>query len=389
MVMTWSNANAGAQVAGMPRPSVLNPLLPPEHDVLQAFALEEVQELIDGLVEQVALVNCDGRIIAVNKRWRRQVEQQARYGLHISRDYDAFLSGLIEDGDEGAAPILKAFREIAGGTRRSFHCIYRGSGAFEGYDFNVVIAALHVHEGRHVLVSVHDVTELVALKRERRRVGTQLLRAQEHERRRVARELHDSTSQSLLSLRLSLGSLEREQAGPRVGAIVAECRDTLQQVEREIRALSFLAHPPSLTTHTLETALHDLVRGFAARTGLDIDFNIAAVGEASPSVEAAIFRVSQEALSNIYRHAQASHAFFHLVARERYLHLVVRDDGVGLGADRGDPPSVGVGVAGMDERVRELGGRLSIRHAVDGTTLTVSFPRREREVLMPATAMRR
>ena len=103
MVMTWSNANAGAQVAGMPRPSVLNPLLPPEHDVLQAFALEEVQELIDGLVEQVALVNCDGRIIAVNKRWRRQVEQQARYGLHISRDYDAFLSGLIKDGDEGAA----------------------------------------------------------------------------------------------------------------------------------------------------------------------------------------------------------------------------------------------------------------------------------------------
>jgi signal transduction histidine kinase len=160
-------------------------------------------------------------------------------------------------------------------------------------------------------------------------------------------------------------------------------------VEREIRALSFLAHPPSLTTHTLETALHDLVRGFAARTGLDIDFNIAAVGEASPSVEAAIFRVSQEALSNIYRHARASHAFFHLVARERYLHLVVRDDGVGLGADRGDPPSAGVGVAGMDERVRELGGRLSIRHAVDGTTLTVSFPRREREVLMPPTAMRR
>ena len=224
-----------------------------------SFALEEFQELIDGLVEQVALIDCAGTIIAVNKRWHRQVERQARHGLHISRDYDAFLAGLVESGDRGAVSILQAFREIAAGSRRSFRCIYGGTGAFAGYDFNVAIATLRVHDLRYVLVSVHDVTELVALKRQRRRAGSQLLRAQEDERRRIARDLHDSTSQSLVALQLTLSRIDREHAGPRVDALIGECRETLQEVQREIRALSFLAHPPSLITNSLETALHTLV----------------------------------------------------------------------------------------------------------------------------------
>ena len=153
-----------------------------EIDLDHGFHLEEIQEVIDGLVEQVALVACDVRILAVNDCWRRQVERQARRGLHISRDYVAFLQSLIEDGDEGVRPILQAFRDISAGSRRIFRHLYKGSGAFDGYDFNIAIAALTIHGSRHVLVSVHDVTELVGLKRQRRRAGSQVLRAQEYER---------------------------------------------------------------------------------------------------------------------------------------------------------------------------------------------------------------
>jgi two-component system NarL family sensor kinase len=278
---------------------------------------------------------------------------------------------------------LQAFKDIAAGTRRSFHCTYNGTGAFAGYDFKITMAPLTVHDTSYTLVSVHDVTELVALKRQRRRAGGLLLRAQEDERRRVARELHDSTSQSLVALQLALSRLDHEQAGPRVDAIVAECRETLQQVHREIRSLSFLAHPPALLTSTLESALHNLVTGFAARTGIDVALDVSPAGEASASIEAAIYRVSQEALSNIYRHAGASRAIFRLIAKEHYLHLVIGDNGIGISVDPHRPTSVGVGLMGMEERVRELGGRLSIRHGSEGTSLTVSFPRRKRMLFLP------
>ena len=343
-------------------------------------ALREIQEVIDGLVEQIALIGCDGTILAVNDSWRRQVERQARTGLEISRDYVRFLAGLVEDGDEGAAPILQAFREISAGARQTFRCVYHGRGAFAGYDFNIIVAALTVRESRCVLVSVHDVTELVALKRKQRHHGGRLLQAQEAERRRIARELHDSTSQMLVGLELELSRLSLD-AGPEVAAVVARCRDAMQEIHAEIRTFSFLAHPPSLVANSLAVALQDLARGFAARTGIEIEVDVSDDGEVSASVEAAIYRLTQEALANIHRHAGASQAKVRLVGRKRYLHLIIHDDGIGFDpAESEQGQSLGVGVIGMRERVRELGGRFLIERADKGTALTVSFPRHKRMV---------
>jgi signal transduction histidine kinase len=159
-------------------------------------------------------------------------------------------------------------------------------------------------------------------------------------------------------------------------------------MQQEIRAFSFLAHPPSLTRTSLAIALEDLVNGFKARTGLEIEVDIASGGEVSGSVEAAIYRVSQEALANIHRHANAKRATFRLIARDRYLHLVIRDDGRGFASDPLNPRRMGVGVMGMEERVRELGGRLTIRDSDLGTDLTVTFPRQKRMVFVPAIGAR-
>jgi len=355
-----------------------------EHEFNHGFDLQEIQEVIDGLVEQVALVSCNGTILAVNDCWRRQVERQARTGLHISRDYTAFLEGLIEDGDDGVKPILQAFRDISAGSRRTFRHLYKGSGVFDGYDFNIIVAALTIHGTRHVLVSVHDVTELVGLKRQRRRVGSQVLRAQEDERRRMARELHDSTSQMLVSLRFDLSRLARGNVAPEVVAIVDECKKSLEEIQQEIRTFSFVAHPPSLIENGLATALQNLARGFANRTSLEIAVDVSDSGDASASVEAAIYRLSQEALANIHRHAGATRATVRLVGRKDFLHLVIGDDGVGINAvDSPSGRSIGVGIMGMKERVHDLGGRISIQRAVHGTVLTVSLPRHKRTVLAP------
>ena len=338
--------------------------------------LQEIQEVIDGLVEQVALISCDGTIMAINDRWRRQVERQARTGLHISRDYIAFLTSLAEDGDEGVKPILQAFRDIAAGTRRTFRHLYKGSGAFAGYDFNIIITALAIHETRYVMVSVHDVTELVDLKRQRRRMGSQVLRAQESERRRLARELHDSTSQMLVSLRLDLSRLGRGNFGPQASDIIDECKKSLLEIEREIRT--------SLETNGLAVALEDLASGFARRTGLEVKAEVSDVGAASASVEAAIYRLSQEALANIHRHASAKRATIRLVGRQHCLHLIVLDDGIGLHAlDVSEAKTIGVGLMGMRERVRELGGRISMKSGAQGTVVTVSLPRLKRTMLAP------
>ena len=276
---------------------------------------------------------------------------------------------MIEDGDEGVKPILQAFRDISAGSRRTYRRLYKGSGAFDGYDFNIIIAPLTIHGTRHVPLSVHDVTELVGLKRQRRRVDGQLLRAQEDERRRMARDLNNLTSQMLVALRFDLSRLGRRNLGPECGAIIDECEKSLQEIQQEIRTFSFVAHPPSLVASGLAIALQNLVSGFAKRTGLEIEVEVSDFCEASASVEAAIYRLSQEALANIYRHAGATHATVRLVSRKNYLHLVIGDDGVGFhDVDLGSRNSLGVGVIGMQERVRELGLLMSIQHAARGTS---------------------
>jgi two-component system NarL family sensor kinase len=347
-------------------------------------ALDEIQEVIDGLVEQVALIGCDGKIVAINESWRRQVERQARTGLHISRDYVRFLEGLIEGGDDGVRPILQAFRDINAGSRRTFRCVYKGTGTFAGIYFNLVISALTVHDTRYVLVSVHDVTELVGLKRQRRRMGTQLLRAQEVERRRIARELHDSTSQMLVALQFDLARLSGE-TGSSSKTLISACKKAVREIQQEIRAFSFLAHPPSLGADDLRVALENLARGFAARSDLEIDVTVSDEGEAADSIRAAIYRLAQEALSNIHRHAHAKRAIIRLVGRKHYLHLLIQDDGVGFDPRRAtELQSLGVGVTGMRERVRELGGRLKLQRAEQGTALTVTLPRDKRMLFAPA-----
>ena len=335
----------------------------------------ELQAMIEGLSAQVALVDCDGMITKINRHWRREIQHQGNWDFDVGCDYAGALTGLVQAGDTRVAPILQAFRDVSLGVRRTFGCVYLGSGRFEGHDYRVSISALQFADEKFVLVSVDDVSELNALRRQRRRTDTQVLRAQEDERRRMARELHDSTSQTLVVLDLHLMNL-RKHAGPEATSLIEDCKTAVKEIQREIRSFSFMAHPPFLPDHDLGSAFERLTAGFAARTGLEIRLELSEVGEASASIEAALYRLAQEALSNIHRHANATTANVRLLGTERYLHLLISDDGIGfdLAADA-TRKGMGVGVVGMRERVRELAGRFSIRRASKGTVLSVALPR--------------
>jgi two-component system NarL family sensor kinase len=193
---------------------------------------------------------------------------------------------------------------------------------------------------------------------------------QAEERRRIGREIHDSTAQSLVALGLTLGQLRRTcptDAYP----IFDEMRQLLAQAQREIRLISYLIHPPALGKLTISEALLALVEGFGRRTGLDIRFDLVDVPRiCSPTAEEALYRVVQEALSNVHRHSQARHVTVRLSQGKAVTHVVIADDGVGI-------PILarpGVGLPGMHARLTELGGRLSIRRRSPGTAVIASVP---------------
>ena len=337
--------------------------------------VQELQTMIEGLAEFAAIVGFDDTIMLTNHSWDRELDRRGTSDFRVGCSYPGALASLVDGGDLQAKPILDAFHDISAGVRRSFQHSYFGSGIFSEHDYRIRLSAFHICDRDYVLVSIQDVTEFNRLRRQRRRFDSGVLKAQEDERRRIARELHDSTSQQLVVLQFNLMNLGQRR-GSEAEDLLSECKNVVKDIQREIRSFSYIAHPPSLSLNGLAGAVETLAAGFAFRVGLKVDLQISDVGEASASVEAAIYRLVQEALSNVHRHASASGAMVRLVGTDRYIHLVVSDDGTGFDIHKvRHGASVGVGILGMEERVRELGGRFSIRRIEERTVLSASLPR--------------
>jgi len=207
-----------------------------------------------------------------------------------------------------------------------------------------------------------------------------LAQAEQDERRRVGRELHDSTSQLLVAAQLGLGALQRRvKLPPETAAIAAEVRQSIAAAQREIRTFSFMLHPPSLRDGGFPNALRDFGAGFGLRTGLEVTVEIDDGPWSLPkATEMALFRVAQEGLMNVYRHAKARRASVRLVRDLGSVSLEIEDDGVGLpqipGGDGGPVAPLGVGIAGMLARMTQLGGSLSLRSGRAGLRVRASAP---------------
>ncbi len=222
-----------------------------------------------------------------------------------------------------------------------------------------------------------------------RELSGRLLQLQDEERRRLARELHDSTVQNLVALAMNLKMI-REIVPPdaQTAKAVEDCVWLIEQCTTEIRSMSYLLHPPLLDELGLPSALRSYVEGFSARSGIHVNLEVSPeLSELPRDVELTVFRIAQEGLGNVRRHSRSRTAQVVLLRNAGALSLEISDQGQGIppkaleGMNGKGLARVGVGIAGMRERVRLLGGQFEINTGSQGTTIRVLLPLPESQLL--------
>ena len=223
-------------------------------------------------------------------------------------------------------------------------------------------------------------TDILRQSDELRDLSHRLLVAQDEERRRVARELHDSAGQTVAALVMQLDRIipECRQKDPAFGKTVEDCRSLAEQLNQEIRTTSYLLHPPMLDEIGLAASLSWYVNGFAQRSGIEIDLDVTAKLDRLPrDMELVVFRLVQECLTNIHRHSGSKSANIRLTLDNGEISLEISDRGKGIPPKRLaelQARGSGVGIRGMRERVRQFQGRMHIASDGSGTKFSFIIP---------------
>ncbi|HLW82519.1 MAG TPA: response regulator [Candidatus Acidoferrales bacterium] len=223
--------------------------------------------------------------------------------------------------------------------------------------------------------------QLEVLNAELRRLSNSLIAAQDEERRHIARELHDGLGQDLAAAKMILEGIDPKAAPTQVtGQVVAEASLIIDHAIQQLRSMSHLLHPPLLDEVGLQSALQWYLDGLTKRSGISITLEVQPrpFRRLAPEIEKTVFRVIQEALTNVYRHSKARNAWVSLLQQGGRVVATVRDDGQGIServADL-DTLSIGVGISGMRQRVKEMAGELTLSNASPGTIVRISLPTR-------------
>ena len=213
-------------------------------------------------------------------------------------------------------------------------------------------------------------------------LSQRLLQVQDEERRKVARDLHDTTGQTLAALKISLSLLQEScKKDASTLSAISDVAQLADQAIEEIRTMSYLLHPPLLDEVGFACAAEWFIEGFAKRSGINVKADITNSRERLPmKMEIALFRVLQESLTNVHRHSKASDASVQFQHQPEAVILEIRDSGRGIPSERlrrlrEAGPETGVGLAGMRERLRELNGKLEIESDDNGTRMRAIIPR--------------
>ena len=216
-----------------------------------------------------------------------------------------------------------------------------------------------------------------------RQLSLRLLQTQDEERRRIGRDLHDSVGQYLVGLKMKVDSLKSsaQRSQPRDSGELAECSQLIEEAISEVRTISYLLYPPMLEELGLKSAVPWYLDGFTKRSGIKTTFEVSPDFDRIPGdLELALFRVLQESLTNVHRHSGSSTAVVRLLTKDRSVVLQVIDEGKGTqsknleGRAQDWMGTFGVGLRGMNERLRQLGGSLDLSSNQEGTTVTAMLP---------------
>ena len=223
-----------------------------------------------------------------------------------------------------------------------------------------------------------DVTARKRAEQAARSLSGRILTLQDDERRRIARGLHDSLGQYLTALKINLDRLSASDNGN--AALACESAGLVDKCLTETRTISYLLHPPMLDEAGFDSAARWYVDGFSRRSSIKVNLNFPPkLGRMHRDVEVALFRAVQESLTNIHRHSGGSVVDIYLSVDTKQLRLEIKDNGRGIPQKRlrtliESAAEAGVGLAGMRERMRELGGSLEIRSDRSGTTVVITIP---------------
>jgi two-component system NarL family sensor kinase len=292
-------------------------------------------------------------------------------------------------GRSSEASMRDRLREALDKGTAFFEWTFRRLDTGEPLIAEVDLTGLEADQRTLTLAVFHDITERKRLDEEReamlrelQQLAGTLVQLQDEERRRIGRDLHDSTGQILTALGMQLARLQRlaeSENSPNKGLIV-DCVALAQRCSSDIRTASYLLHPPLLDEIGLLSALRWLADGLSRRSDIHVVLQLPDTLPRLPrDLELALFRVVQEAISNVHRHAQSPSVSIRLTLDSGALTLEVQDAGLGIpeAFDSGnvpDPIMRGVGLGGMRERLRQLGGQLTILSSPDGTCVRATVP---------------
>jgi PAS domain S-box-containing protein len=332
----------------------------------------QLRAIYENALDSMIVLNDARRVIDANE------SAQQLFGMSLEKMCEACWDDLIPP--EQLAGLDKRWRAFqqSSGMRRGEVEVRRADGRARLVAFS---ARANIVSGRH-LITIRDITDHREAEDSLRLLSHRLMRLQDEERRRIARELHDSTGQCLASIRMQLETVQRavpELPGNAQKAL-DEAVSTCQTCTADIRTISYLLHPPLLDEVGLVPALDWYVSGFSERSGIKVMQEVRAPGtRLSKDLNTALFRIIQEALVNIHKHAESKEARVRLHCQNNTLVLEIRDYGKGFDPSvvegrRKGVRGLGVGITGMRERVRQLHGTLEIATANPGTLVRATFP---------------
>jgi len=345
------------------------------------------RSILDSLQARIAVLDGRGVILAVNRSWAEFTGRTpAGVGaIHTGENYIEVLQGVADRGIEFGAMGIRAIRSVMAREQTLVSLDYHFT---DGESTRWYLARVTPLEGSSdgVVVTHQDITDRmmahVALDNAHRRLqalSKRVLSVQEEERRALSRELHDDFGQSLTALKIGLHRLGKDSPAAQQERI-AECLQVADTTLEKIRALALDLRPPQLDQLGLPEALESLAQRQKIATGIEIHCNFRALaGSRAPAqLEAACYRIAQEAINNASRHGNAKRIDIGLEVEENLLRIAIHDDGVGFDQEATRQAALkagSLGLIGMEERAQLAGGRLKLRSVLGGgTTVSAIFP---------------
>ena len=331
---------------------------------------QRYRTIVETANEGICSVDADDRISFVNRRFTRML------GGDIADFVGKELPSFVHPDDREQARAAFRYRSFGvAGFMELRLCRLDGSTLWTGVSSSVIADASGGFGG--VLRMFSDISDRKELEAMRARLVKHLVAAQEAERRRIARELHDQTGQHIVGLTLGLDSLAKiASASPETQRIVARLQQIAEGLSRDVHHLAVELRPAALDDLGLAAAVGNYADAMSDQFGVHVDLHCAVAQRLDPSIETTVYRVVQEALTNIVRHASAQQVSVIIESQPTLLHVVIEDDGVGFEVSRerqADGP--GLGIIGMRERAALVGGELTIESSADnGTTLFLRVP---------------